>query len=336
MIELFKLASSVVPVLIFLIALIYFDSFKLVSLKEILFSLFLGSIIALLCLMLNNWLEDQFFGSRTMYIRYGSPVIEETLKGLYILFLVARRRVGFLVDAAIFGFATGTGFAAIENIYYIFSLSHTNPFLWVLRGFGTAVMHGSTTAILAIIFKNLVERYGEEKLKYFIPSLVLAVAMHSVFNHFFLNPFLSTILQLIIFPFLFFIVFNSSEKKIRSWLELNLDTDITILEYIKNGTISDTKIGAYLQLLKNNFSGLVVADMLCYLRLHLELGTRAKGILLLRETGFRVKVDSGIKESIGELKFLEKNIGKTGMLALSPLLSSSVHDFWQTYLLEKG
>jgi len=336
MTELLKSVSSVVPVLVFLIVLIYFDSFKLVRFKEILFSVLFGGIIALACLMLNIWLMNQVFGSREMYIRYGSPILEETIKGLYILFLVTKRRVGFLVDAAIFGFAIGTGFAAIENIYYIFSLFHASPLLWVLRGFGTAIMHGSTTAILAIIYKNLVDRYGEEKLKYFITALVLAIAIHSVFNHFFINPLLTTILQLIIFPFLYFIIFNYSDKKIRKWLELNLDADVTILEYIKNGTITDTKIGAYLQLLKNNFSGLVVADMLCYLRLHLELGIRAKGILLLRESGFRVKVDSGIKESIGELKFLEKSIGKTGILALSPLLSSSVHDFWQPYLLQKG
>jgi RsiW-degrading membrane proteinase PrsW (M82 family) len=336
MIEILKFISSVVPVLVFLITLIYFDSFKLVKFKEILFSLLLGGLIALACLVLNIWLMNQVLGSREMYIRYGSPIIEETIKGLYILFLITKRRVGFLVDAAIFGFAIGTGFAVIENIYYIFSLSHTNPLLWVLRGFGTAVMHGSTTTILAIIYKNLVDRYGEEKLKYFIPALVLAVVIHSVFNHFFINPLLTTLLQLLIFPFLSYVVFNYSDKKIRDWLELNLDTDITMLEYIKNGTVSNTKIGMYLQLLKDNFSGLVVADMLCYLRLHLELGIRAKGILLLRQSGFPVKVDTGIKESIAELKFLEKSIGKTGILALSPVLSSSVHDFWQTYLLEKG
>lgn len=333
---LFKIGTSIVPVIVFLFVLTYLDSFKLVRYKEILFALFLGSITALACLMLNVWLINQVFGSREIYIRYGSPIIEETLKGLYILYLINRRRIGFLVDAAILGFAVGTGFAAIENIYYVFSLSDPSPLLWLLRGFGTAVMHGSTTTILAISYKNLVDRYGEEKFQYFVLALLLAIVIHSSFNHFLISPLLTTIVQLIIFPVLVFLVFNYSDKKIRRWLELNLNTDITILEYIKNGTVSETKIGTYLQLLKNNFSGPVTADMLCYLRLHLELGIRAKGMLLLRQAGFTVKQDTNITESISELKYLEKNIGKTGILALSPLISSSIHDFWQIYLLEKG
>jgi RsiW-degrading membrane proteinase PrsW (M82 family) len=315
--------------------LVYFDSFKLVSIKEILFTLLAGSLIALVCLLINNWLVDQFVVSRKIYTLYISPIIEETLKGLYILYLINRRRIGFLIDAAIIGFAVGTGFATIENTYYILYISDSSPLLWLLRGFGTAVMHGSTTTILAVVYKNLIDRYGQEKFQYFIPALLLAIVIHSSFNHFLISPLLTTVLQLIIFPVLAFAVFNYSDKKIRRWLELNLNTDIIILEYIKSGTVSETRIGAYLQLLKTNFSGPVLADMLCYLRLHLELGIRAKGVLLLREAGFPVKSDPNLKESIGELKFLERSIGKTGILAISPLISSSVHDFWQIYLLEK-
>ena len=57
-------------------------------------------------------------------------------------------------DAAIYGFAVGTGFALVENVYYLLSLPGAPAALWIVRGFGTAVMHGGTTAILAMARAN--------------------------------------------------------------------------------------------------------------------------------------------------------------------------------------
>ena len=45
-----------------------------------------------------------------------SPLLEELLKAIYIVWLLRRNKVGFVVDAATYGFAVGTGFAFIENI----------------------------------------------------------------------------------------------------------------------------------------------------------------------------------------------------------------------------
>ena len=49
-----------------------------------------------------------------------------------------------MIDAAIYGFAVGAGFAFIENIYYLHSLEHHKIVVWIIRGLGTAVMHGGT------------------------------------------------------------------------------------------------------------------------------------------------------------------------------------------------
>ena len=66
-------------------------------------------------------------------------------------------KIGFMVDSAIYGFAVGAGFAFVENIYYLQSLENANLFLWIIRGFGTAVMHGGTTAVFAILSKTLTD-----------------------------------------------------------------------------------------------------------------------------------------------------------------------------------
>jgi RsiW-degrading membrane proteinase PrsW (M82 family) len=73
------------------------------------------------------------------------------LKAIFPLWRVRFHRVGFPVDAGIIGFATGAGFSLVENIVYIDSIGGGTPLLWLVRGLGTAVMHGTTTAIIAIL-----------------------------------------------------------------------------------------------------------------------------------------------------------------------------------------
>ena len=74
--------------------------------------------------------------------------------------------------------------------------------------------------------------------------------------------------------------------------------------------------------------------MLCYLRLQTELSLRAKGILMLRESGFPVKKDVEVDSKLEEIRSLKESIGKTGQLALSPILHSSAHDIWQLHMLK--
>jgi len=77
-----------------------------------------------------------------------------------------------------------------------------------------------------------------------------------------------------------------------------------------------------------------MVDLVCYLRLYLELSIQAKGILLMRQAGFEAPVDPEVKEKFEELRQLEKNIGATGKLALLPFLHTSTRDLWQLHMLE--
>jgi RsiW-degrading membrane proteinase PrsW (M82 family) len=328
-----KIALSLFPVLIFLLALVSLDSYKLVRLTSVVRALLIGGIAAIVAYFVNTWLSPVFAHSISNYTRCVSPVIEETLKAIYIVYLVQTNKVGFLVDSAIYGFAVGAGFGVIENIYYLQSLHQSNLLVWLIRGCGTAVMHGGTTAIFAVLFKSMSERYNQ-KLITLLPGLMAAIFIHSIFNHFLFPPVITTIAQLITLPLVLTIIFSYSERILRNWLELGMDSDVKLLEYILTGDISETKIGRYLLSLKSKFHGEIVADMLCFLRINLELSIRAKGVLLLRNAGFQPKVDPEIKEKFDELKFLEKNIGATGKLALSPILRTSTRDLWQLYLVQ--
>lgn len=328
-----RLLLGLIPVFLFLSALVYLDSYKLVSFRSISRLIAAGSIAALISYVVNRFLIGSEVGSHSL-VRIVAPVLEEIFKGLPIFLLIRTRKIGFLVDAAIFGFAIGTGFAFIENLYYLWALPDSSLMLWVVRGFGTAVMHGGTTALVAMTAKAFSDRRQTQKGWVVVPGLLAASAIHSLFNHFVVSPLIFAIAVLVVFPPLLMVVFERSERALQKWLGRGFDLDSDLLESIHSGDFSSSPAGSYLQSLRDHFSGEILADMLCYLRLHSELSLRAKGILMLRESGFPVRRDEEIEDKLAELKYLKKTIGRTGELAIAPIVHGSPHDIWQLNLLD--
>lgn len=326
-------ALGLLPVCCFLAALMYLDSYKLIPMRWILGTILLGCGTAILSYPINatglKWLDIEFVN----YTRYVAPFIEEILKGLVVYTLMRRNRIGFLVDAAIFGFAVGAGFAIFENLFYLQALPDTQLGTWIVRGFGTAIMHGGATAIFSIVSHTLVGQHPTLGRVALLPGFVVAVIVHSVFNHFFFAPIINTLIVLVSLPFLLTVVFQQSENSVSEWLGMGFDADTELLELINSGELSTSKVGLYLHSLKEKFEGPIVADLLCYLRLHTELSIRAKGLLMMRESGFANKTGEETRAKLEELKFLESSIGATGLLAMKPFLKMSQKDLWQLYML---
>jgi protease PrsW len=326
---------GLVPVLCFLGALLYLDSYKLVSMRAVVTVVVSGLFVALLCFAVNAWLLEITAIDIELYKRYVGPVVEELGKAMVIVVLIRLHRIGFLVDAAIFGFAVGTGFAIVENLYYQHLIPDAGIGTWIVRGFGTAIMHGGATAIFAVMGLAVLERKRLPAAMAFVPGFVLAVALHSAFNHMYLPPQYSTLVVLLVLPPLAYAVFGLSDRAVGDWLGQGFDADAHMLESINSGKFSDSPTGQYLDSLKQRFHGPVVADLLCYLRLHTELALRAKGILMMRESGFEVPVDDETRAKFTEMSYLEGSIGKTGLLAIHPMLHMSHKDLWQLYMLKK-
>jgi len=333
--NLVRILISVLPVAVFLLALVFLDSYKLVRLRTVLLTLAFGFVVAFACTFVNNSLIELLGLERTNYARYIAPPVEEIFKASYIIFLIRAKRVGFMVDAAICGFAMGAGFAVVENVLLLSSLSEAGILTWIVRGFGTAVMHSGATALFGIVSKNLSDRYVSGKHWIFLPGLLMAIVIHSAYNHFFISPELSAVSIVVGLPLIMLAVFQQSERALQKWLGVGFDTDSELLRMITTGNITGTPVGRYLMSLKDKFPGEVVADMLCLLHIHLELSIRAKGLLLMRETGFEMPMDPEIPEKFKELRYLEKSIGKTGRLTILPILRWSSRDLWQLYMLGK-
>lgn len=324
---------GLLPVCCFLAALMYLDSYKLIPMRWVLGTILSGCGMVIVSYPLNvlgiEWLDIEFL----TFSRYVAPLIEEFLKALVVIALIRRNRIGFLVDAAIFGFAVGTGFAIFENLFYLHALPETQLGTWIVRGFGTAIMHGGATAIFAIVSHNLISQHPTRGQLALWPGFLIAVIVHSIFNHFFFSPIINTLLILVLLPVLLGVVFQQSEKSVSDWLGMGFDADTELLELINSGELSTSKVGLYLHSLKEKFEGPIVVDLLCYLRLHTELSIRAKGLLMMRESGFANKTGEETRAKLEELKFLESSIGATGLLAMKPFLEMSQKDLWQLYML---
>lgn len=331
--RLLPLAVALLPVLVFLASLVLLDSFKLVRLRTIIGMIVAGAGVAAVCYGINTGILAATRIDTSTLTRYVAPVIEETLKAALLLALIRANKVGFMVDAGIRGFAIGTGFAILENLHYVQMRPDAQFLVWVIRGFGTALMHGGATAIVGVAAKALLDRADRWRPVLTIPGLLLAILLHAVYNQFFMSPLISTLFILVALPLLTLLVFRQSENTTRDWLGSGFDIDRDVLEMITSGTLTANPIGQYLATLKDRFPPEAVADMLCLLRVHSELAIKAKGILLMKEAGFAVPRDPDIANRLEELRYLQKSIGPTGLLALRPFLKGSARDMWQLQFL---
>lgn len=324
---------SVFPVLLFLGALVVIDSYKLVALRAVLFAVAAGLLAAAASYGVTVWLQPALGIEFRTYSRYVAPGIEEVLKAAFIMYLMSRSKIGFVVDAAIFGFGIGTGFALLENLYYLVINPDASIWTWFVRGFGTAVMHGGATAIMAMAARTLHNRVDRFTPALMLPGLIVAIVLHSFYNHFLLQPLLATGLIVLVFPYLSVAIFQRSERDTRDWLGNGFDMDQELLEAVRSGQVSATPVGKYLTTLRRSFPPEAIVDMLCLLRLRAELGIRAKGVLMAREAGFEADPDPTLPGKFEELRYLERSIGTTGMRALRPFVYASTRDLWQLNML---
>jgi RsiW-degrading membrane proteinase PrsW (M82 family) len=328
-----SIAVALLPVVGFLAVLYTMDSFKLVPIRFVAGTLVAGGCAALaslwLWMLLGLSLQP---GNAVSY--YDAPVIEETLKASILIALIARGHVGFLVDAAVYGFAIGAGFALVENVAYLRAFGTGPLALWLVRGLGTAMLHGGTTAIFGIVSRAMGDRFPRRPLLVFLPGLLAAIVIHAAFNRLPLPPMVLAALIMMVLPLLLLFTFDRSERATREWMGAGMDLDFEVLQLVASEHFTMTRFGQYLQELGARFPGVIVADMYCLLRLELELSVHARAMIMARDAGLELKVDDDLEASLAERDYLHRSIGRAGLLALRPLQVTSGRDRWHRQLLK--
>ncbi len=325
---------ALVPVLVFLAAMLFFDSYKLVSFREVVMTLTAGAVLAVVGYFVNGALSAAMHMSFADYSHNIAPLVEEGLKAIAVFYLFARNRVGFLIDAAIMGFAVGTGFALVENFYLLFAFPDASPVLWMVRGFGTAIMHGGATALFALFVQALIERRMRPAIVLGVVAFLMSVGLHALFNHLASLPLVATVMILILLPILFMLVFTKSEHGVHEWLWHDYETHQHLLAEIRSGAYRDSPNGRFIEALSQRFSEEMAAVIFEYIQLHTELVLRSEQISIARERGETLPVVQEDKDKFKRMHALAHNIGWTAMLVLWPHLHFTRRELWELSELE--
>ncbi|MDR1980712.1 MAG: PrsW family intramembrane metalloprotease [Tannerellaceae bacterium] len=307
--------AAFLPVLLFLAMLVWLDSFALVN-KRCLTGAFLWGVVSTAIAAYGSEGMAHLLRERL----FVAPVFEELLKGLGVLYLIERQRAAFFIDAVLYGVAVGAGFAVAENILYIWTFADMTLGTAVMRGIGTAIMHCGAVAGTAAILSWFSLRSKRGVLRYYLIALLPAIALHSLYNSLILPPALALIAVLFGVAAWIIALIICNEKTIGKWLDVEVDTEVQLLTAMQKGEFTQSRAGVYLLSLREHFAAETFVDMYCYLKLYLELSLASKRNMMLAEAGIDIPEEDDLARKLTEFNALKRQIGKTGEIALAPLV----------------
>jgi RsiW-degrading membrane proteinase PrsW (M82 family) len=335
-----KVVVAVAPVILAMLLFDRFDLFDLVSFRTLFIMLLVGAGLAAASYGANISVMDALPIGFSNYSKYVAPVVEEAIKGAFIVVLFTANRIGFKLDAAVIGFAVGAGFSVFENGYYLYHSPEANVGVWVVRGFGTAMMHAGATALFAVISHEFTERQAQGRTFFFnpllfLPGLAAAALVHGTFNHFPNQPLPDMLGALLLIPATLFLVFSKSEKATHMWLAADFENHKHALDEIRSGRFAQSDTGKKLTRLARGFRKAAATDIFDYVALKTELVLRAEEVLLDREDGDRPEVGEPELSGFARLRDLEERIGRAVLRAIRPHLFFSRNDDWELRRLEE-
>jgi len=327
---------ALVPVLLLLAIFVWLDAFKLMSLHEILFLLFLGGCGALASWPVAGRFLDALPIGFNSYSRYVAPWIEEAIKAVIMIGLFRFNRIGYKLDAVISGFAIGAGFSVIENIIYLIRFPDYGAGTWLVRGLGTAVMHGTTLAILAATAHEFAERETRESagdfdfhLWWFLPGYLAAVAIHTTFNQFPDRPMISLMGAAILAPIILIVIFNFGTAEAQRWLAAEYAAHQAQLETLQAGQWPDSPAGKRISALAARLGAENEKRVRRYWELQAWLVVEAEETMMEEAAG-DVSLDKAhVHAAFAELDGLRRALGRSAHTALTALLPFSRNDYWE-------
>jgi RsiW-degrading membrane proteinase PrsW (M82 family) len=323
---------ALVPVLAMVALFVWLDVFKLMSLGEVLTLIAAGGLVAFAAYPISGQLIDVLPIGFSGYSRFVAPWIEEALKALAVLFLFYTNRIGYKLDAVISGFAIGAGFSVIENIFYLLRFEGLSPTVWMVRGFGTALMHGATCAIMASIAHELAERETRQAASDFqfnplwiVPGLIVAALLHTLFNQFPDDPMLAMIGSMVSAPLLLMLIFHFGSGEARGWLIEESANHRAALQALEQGQLPDDASGHKIANLLRRSSTDEARHIRDYLVASMRLVVSAEEKLL----GHPIPPRADLLATIDRMESARRAMGLSGFAALEPLLPYSRNDLWE-------
>ena len=327
---------ALVPVLILLAIFVWLDAFKLMSLKEILLLLVLGGIAAVAVYPISGRLIDALPIGFSNYSRFVAPWVEEAFKASIVIMLFGLNRIGYKLDAVISGFAIGAGFSVVENIIYLMIYPDYGAGTWLVRGLGTAVMHGTTLAMLAAIAHELSERETRKAASefdfrpwWFIPGYLIAVAIHTAFNQFPDRPLIAMMGAIVFAPIALIGIFQLGTAEAQRWLTAERAVHNGQLEALRAGRWPDVPSAGKVAALAQRLGPEAEKRIRRYWELKAYLVSEAEETMMEEAEGDASFDAEQIQAAFHELEGLRKALGRSAFTAMNSLLPFSRNDEWE-------
>ena len=211
-----------------------------------------------------------------------------------------------------------------------------------MRGLGTAVMHGTTLAILAAIAHEFAERENREAagdfdfhLWWFVPGYVVAVALHTAFNQFPDRPLLAMMGAWIFSPIALIAIFHFGTAEAERWLTAECRAHEDQLETLRAGKWPDTPRGRKIEALASRLDPESAKRVLRYWEVQAWLVVQAEETMLEEATGDLSIDNDHIRAAFAELAWLRQALGRSTFTAINALLPFSRNDYWEVSELKQ-
>ena len=329
-------AVSLIPIIVYIIFIYKIDHFALISIKRLLLLALIGMLTALACFGL-FLLTDRVISGKSADIIH--PVIEELVKSIPLLILAFRKRIAFFIDSVICGAAVGGGFSFLENIFYLVLGDSIDLSTGLFRGLEVALIHMGCSAIIAAGMMMAVRQIERKRSRTAMSwndiikttaLFVVALAFHIFHNMFQFTPIMQFFWVLSVMIGMIAVVYFYDIDMTHRWLDKGLDMQINLLRSIEGGHLLNTPTGTFLESVKELFPPNVYFDIICYVRLQIELSVAAKTRFMLHEVGMDEPLEANKKElymsQFVELGELEKNIGPSAKMTIAPIVKLSPAD----------
>ena len=223
------LLITIIPPILIVIIFVVSDKFREPN-KEIILVFICGILITIPAYFTNTFLYNLYlnysFISKGLAESFLSPaVVEEGLKFLVLYFVVYRlREFNEPTDAIVYGVCASLGFAAMENIYYVWNAStwDMNPIRMLIeRSIYPLAAHGICGVMMGYFFMKHVFFHKSKSL---FLSFLIPYLLHGFYNYFIgINYFVISLALVIISWFI----------GIRLFLKLRREQKLKRREYEK-------------------------------------------------------------------------------------------------------
>ena len=229
--------AAIIPMGIYMFLIWWFDRYDREPFKMVLNNYLWGSLGAVVLTLIISGsfskvfsffiLEpDQLRRVETIII---APIVEEIIKGAFLLITVSSFKFDNMTDGIVYGGAIGLGFGMTENFFYFISFGQTVEqwlILVIIRTLFSAVMHCVSTATLGAFIGYA--KFKKSFIKYSFPFFGLLIAM---FIHFSWNFSVSS--ESTAFIGFFFMFYTIAIFVAMFWASVNSEKKIIFNELLE-------------------------------------------------------------------------------------------------------